>query len=837
MESQEGLIEDGLMGERAWFLTAVLGAFGCSEMEPAVSSSEQAFSESIHESINADALEDFLRPSVVRDIRNEHSDFSDSDAEHVKWVHADSCAFDETIQQINAHFFDAVVNLVPGGAFEPWSATDDFGRVLHPIQDFYAHSNWVELGFPQFDDPSTTEVEISASDLVDFSTRLALPDGLGNWRAPERTTGDLGLVRGDILMVDMVDVPLGDVDGTGALDIRDANRDGYRDANDAIFRPFPISWQFGLLPHPTQPGAAGFVPAVDVHGAASFSLIPTEGHPVWVMESGQDYRLLISGVGGRPVGDIVGNQCDPYQRDAAGNVIEPKHIATCSPPFYFDGHTFKQRPDDYSCIAYHGSRFALTHDGSARSELNKDTPSSAPTRHPKARALARLQTQYEWCRLVYRTGTFDADGVLLSLWVREGRPANPANTPCAADDGRGPMGVTVTIDSVVVRDSKDTGDDEPGEINLSLALYDDPSKFHRLTKSKAGPVLVNDGGSFSASIAPLTQCVRDGKFRVALHGWDDDDDDANGDFDENGTSPGGANVDDAIIGFTETIGVSNSSLPVGGRLDREKISNDLIVKYHVTRAPDPDFDGLDECGEEFYGTNPMVADTEPDGLPDGVEVNGANPTNPRIADTDGDGLLDGQEDVNRNGAWDASETNPNLGDTDGDLLSDGIEVSGVNPTNPLDGDTDDDGLTDGAEDLDKDGAWDPGETNPNDADTDDDRLADGLEVSVGTNPLDSDSDDDGLLDGNDTDWIESAVAALADGVLKNPSHRNVMLDLLADAEKLAKKGNLKAARDKLETLRHHIDGCGAASDPNDWIVDCAVQIQVRALIDVVLSNT
>jgi hypothetical protein len=129
-----------------------------------------------------------------------------------------------------------------------------------------------------------------------------------------------------------------------------------------------------------------------------------------------------------------------------------------------------------------------------------------------------------------------------------------------------------------------------------------------------------------------------------------------------------------------------------------------------------------------------------------------------------------------------------------------------------------------------------GETNPNDADSDDDGLGDGLEVSVGTNPLDADSDDDGLPDGRDTDWIEAAVAALSDSVLKHPNNRSAMLGLLDDAEKLAKKGNRAAARDKLLVLRSHLDGCGTTSDTNDWVVNCTVQLQLRAYVDVLLAN-
>src|SRR4051812_3345369 len=110
---------------------------------------------------------------------------------------------------------------------------------------------------------------------------------------------------------------------------------------------------------------------------------------------------------------------------------------------------------------------------------------------------------------------------------------------------------------------------------------------------------------------------------------------------------------------------------------------------------DTDCDGLSdkvefetERGPDRKHTDPGLADTDNDGLPDGLElgidtpVSGTNctlpkdesailktdPTNP---DTDGDGLKDGTEDANHNGKVDANETNPLLKDSDCDGLIDG----------------------------------------------------------------------------------------------------------------------------------------------------------------------
>ncbi|MRS02175.1 hypothetical protein EG832_02935, partial [bacterium] len=144
-----------------------------------------------------------------------------------------------------------------------------------------------------------------------------------------------------------------------------------------------------------------------------------------------------------------------------------------------------------------------------------------------------------------------------------------------------------------------------------------------------------------------------------------------------------------------------------------------------TLDADTDDDGISDGEESAFETYPLDADTDDDGLTDGLEVGKSEPgvsggvslsgiayvgthvswigdlessthTNPLVADTDYDGLRDGAEDRNHDGRMDATETNPN------------------------DADTDDDGLLDAVEDRDYDGVLDALETNPRDADTDDD---------------------------------------------------------------------------------------------------------------------
>ncbi|MCY1074729.1 Ig-like domain-containing protein [Archangium lansingense] len=132
--------------------------------------------------------------------------------------------------------------------------------------------------------------------------------------------------------------------------------------------------------------------------------------------------------------------------------------------------------------------------------------------------------------------------------------------------------------------------------------------------------------------------------------------------------------------------------------------------------PDSDNDGIKD-GTELGVTR--------DNAPTGTNTNSPNfvpdadpttTTDPKKADTDEDGLSDGIEDKDHNGRRDSSETDPKKADTD------------------------EDGLTDGSEDKDHDGNWDSGETDPLDADTDKGGVSDGDEVKNNRNPLD-DTDD------------------------------------------------------------------------------------------------
>jgi len=129
-------------------------------------------------------------------------------------------------------------------------------------------------------------------------------------------------------------------------------------------------------------------------------------------------------------------------------------------------------------------------------------------------------------------------------------------------------------------------------------------------------------------------------------------------------------------------------------------------------------------------------------------------------------------------------------------------------------------------------------TNPLDADSDDDGLNDGTEVQVGTNPLDPDSDDDGIPDGRDVEWLQQAVRSLPRSAWRD---RGLLLpretvEELDEVEFLVRTHFDHLAVLELKVLRHRMDGCGQRPQLDDWIVDCSAQLQIRSLVDLLITN-
>ncbi|MEM7256319.1 MAG: peptidoglycan-binding protein [Pseudomonadota bacterium] len=82
-----------------------------------------------------------------------------------------------------------------------------------------------------------------------------------------------------------------------------------------------------------------------------------------------------------------------------------------------------------------------------------------------------------------------------------------------------------------------------------------------------------------------------------------------------------------------------------------------------TDTTDTDGDGLADVTEEAIGTNPLIADSDSDGLTDGEEWN-TYFTDPTDSDSDNDGNSDGDEVALGGNPNDASDGTPDSGNTD-----------------------------------------------------------------------------------------------------------------------------------------------------------------------------
>lgn len=125
-----------------------------------------------------------------------------------------------------------------------------------------------------------------------------------------------------------------------------------------------------------------------------------------------------------------------------------------------------------------------------------------------------------------------------------------------------------------------------------------------------------------------------------------------------------------------------------------RVTDGLALEFLFGANSDPlvadtDEDGLSDGQEAMIGSSPAKSDTDGDGMNDGWESQhdgfdptvdnstDANPNNDLNADPDGDGLTNGEESE--------AGTNPGEPDTDGDGLSDGVEVGqGSDPNDRAD---------------------------------------------------------------------------------------------------------------------------------------------------------
>jgi hypothetical protein len=84
--------------------------------------------------------------------------------------------------------------------------------------------------------------------------------------------------------------------------------------------------------------------------------------------------------------------------------------------------------------------------------------------------------------------------------------------------------------------------------------------------------------------------------------------------------------------------------------------------------------------------------------------------------------------------------------------------------------------------------------------------------------------------------IADVVGGLPADDFRTPDHQVVIVTRLVDIGSLPETVNTVAIEAQVRALRSRVDGCGAAPDKNDWIVDCTSQAAVRGLVDELLAS-
>jgi hypothetical protein len=125
---------------------------GYCEQEPELGSTTQAFrtilSGADHEDITEWGLP-FLKEDVVDEIgdANEYTDMPlfNRGERNSNSNHFDNCNIAQSLGLIRMHY-ERVVKALDPANMDHEVAIERFGTIMHAIQDFYSHSNWVESG-------------------------------------------------------------------------------------------------------------------------------------------------------------------------------------------------------------------------------------------------------------------------------------------------------------------------------------------------------------------------------------------------------------------------------------------------------------------------------------------------------------------------------------------------------------------------------------------------------------------------------------------------------------------------------------------------------------------
>jgi hypothetical protein len=168
----------GLIAVGGGALAAALVA----QVRPAAAFGTDGWFDNIHERITRNAFP-FMSGGVVDRIVDGDLDEDEGDEADLAERHGVNCRFGDSAAYVNMRYQQVVAALQQPSASDPNRAARLFGHILHGVQDFYAHSNWI---------PTPPEG-------LGIRGRL-FESGLGLWTAPAPYSvlfDDVALVEGD----------------------------------------------------------------------------------------------------------------------------------------------------------------------------------------------------------------------------------------------------------------------------------------------------------------------------------------------------------------------------------------------------------------------------------------------------------------------------------------------------------------------------------------------------------------------------------------------------------------------------------------------------------------
>ncbi len=127
---------------RTFWLAAALGGAALIAAIVADTRPASAFGGDIHERITRNAFP-FMTGGVLGTIVAGNLDEDEGDEADLAERHANNCRFRDSAAYINMRYRQVVDALREPQANDPNRAARLFGHILHGLQDFYSHSNWI----------------------------------------------------------------------------------------------------------------------------------------------------------------------------------------------------------------------------------------------------------------------------------------------------------------------------------------------------------------------------------------------------------------------------------------------------------------------------------------------------------------------------------------------------------------------------------------------------------------------------------------------------------------------------------------------------------------------